>query len=94
MKKSFLFTFGSVAIALSQAAFAVESRLPGAAVLPEVNQEATEALSFIEASTIGSTLLERLAGEVFQRELQEREAQIQALPQKKSDALDLSLIHI
>ena len=88
MKKSFLFTFGSVAIALSQAAFAVESRLPGAAVLPEVNQEATEALSFIEASTIGSTLLERLAGEVFQRELQEREAQIQALPQKKSDALD------
>ena len=88
MKQGFLFTVGCAVIAFSQATFAVESRLPGAAVLPEVSQEATEALSFIEASTIGSTFLERLAGEVFERELQEREAQIQALPQKKSDALD------
>lgn len=88
MKQGFLFTVGCAVIAFSQATFAVESRLSGAAILPEVNQKAEEELSFLEASTIGSTLLERIAGEVFQQELQEREARIQALPKKKRDALE------
>ncbi len=87
-KQGLLFTFGCAAVAFSQMTFAVESRLPGAAILPEVNQKAEEELSFLEASTTGSTLLERIAGEVFQQELQERESRIQALPRKKSDALE------
>lgn len=72
---------------VSGATYAIESRLTSTASLFPFSQERAQTLSYIESSTEGATLLERLASESFHNEALKREKEIQALPKKESDAL-------
>ena len=59
---------------------ALESRLPYGASLPAPNAENARNLAYIEATHVGSTLLQRIESENFALELSEREKKIQSLP--------------
>ena len=55
---------------------ALESRLPYAASLTAPDEQSVRALAYIEASRVGSTLLQRIESESFAQELTDRETKI------------------
>lgn len=55
---------------------ALESRLPYAASLTAPDEQSLRALAYIEASRVGSTLLQRIESESFVQELTDRETKI------------------
>lgn len=60
-------------------ACALESRLPYAAGLPEPDEQSVQTLAYIQASHVGSTLLQRIESDSFALELNNREKRIAAL---------------
>ncbi len=80
-------TVVSLAYLLGSTCYAIESRLSAAASLFPFSEEKAQTLSFIESSTEGATLLERLTASSFHNETQAREKEISSLPKKRSDAL-------
>lgn len=73
---------------LIESSLALESQLTHAAFLPPLDDEEVKTLAGIEASTIGSTLLQRLRSESFQEEKAQREKAILSLSQKDSPLQD------